>query len=294
MDGDSRNDDDNPVKKLKQEIQSTVDIDLSVPERLNSIDKRILQARNSFAERKKYLNNGLISAGIDRLDMKVSPGNVARALRIMDVLIKNLELRGHSVVVSGDTYVMVKDEKMKILLRERLKIGEKTERWGSHNYIPTGKLYFKLDSYPQREWKDGKVPIEGQLADIVARLEVQGNEMLAMQIEWRNQRLAQEEKDRIRKELEERKKQDLSEFRNTLNKSKRWHKAANLRMYLDALESKAANEGRLDIDLINWLKWARKKADWYDPFVEEEDKLLEDVDREKLTFKEKSTYSWSP
>ena len=48
----------------------------------------------------------------------------------------------------------------------------------------------------------------------------------------------------------------------------------------------------MDNDLTNWLKWARKKADWYDPFVEEDDKLLEDVDREKLTFKEKSTYSW--
>ena len=70
------------------------------------------------------------------------------------------------------------------------------------------------------------------------------------------------------------------------------HKAVNLRLYLDALEGKAAKEGRLDNDLTNWLKWARKKADWYDPFVEEDDKLLEDVDREKLTFKEKSTYSW--
>jgi hypothetical protein len=38
-------------------------------------------------------------------------------------------------------------------------------------------------------------------------------------------------------------------------------------------------------ELKNWLNWARKKADWYDPFTEAEDQLLCDADRNSLAFK---------
>jgi hypothetical protein len=290
--GDLKYGNDNPIKQLKKEIEADKNINLLVSDRFYSNDKRILKARDSFRDRNRYINNGLINTGRDEFDIKVSPENVSRALRFMDTLIKALDVRGHSVSVGSDTYVLVKDERMKIILRERLRIGEKKEKWGGHNYIPTGLLYFRLDSYPQKEWMDGKLPIEGQLADIIARLEIQGSEMLASQIKWRKQRLEQEEKDRIRKEFEERKKQDLVKFKNTLNMSKRWHKAVNLRLYLDTIEQKATNEGSMNTELIDWLKWARKKADWYDPFIEQEDELLEDVDREKLTINEPSIHSW--
>ena len=37
------------------------------------------------------------------------------------------------------------------------------------------------------------------------------------------------------------------------------------------------------MNLDNWLNWARKKADWYDPFVESNDELLSEANKEKLT-----------
>ena len=41
-------------------------------------------------------------------------------------------------------------------------------------------------------------------------------------------------------------------------------------------------------ELTNWLKWAHKKVDWYDPNISAEDKLLEGVDKDSLSFKNKS------
>ena len=48
---------------------------------------------------------------------------------------------------------------------------------------------------------------------------------------------------------------------------------------------KAIANNTISEKLKKWIIWARKKADWYDPFIETEDKLLKNVDRESLTFK---------
>ena len=33
-------------------------------------------------------------------------------------------------------------------------------------------------------------------------------------------------------------------------------------------------------ELENWLSWLRNKVDWYDTFIEKEDELFKDIDRE--------------
>jgi hypothetical protein len=39
-----------------------------------------------------------------------------------------------------------------------------------------------------------------------------------------------------------------------------------------------------------WLIWTRKKADWYDPFIESNDELLIEVNQDTLTLNRKSYY----
>lgn len=60
-----------------------------------------------------------------------------------------------------------------------------------------------------------------------------------------------------------------------------------LRDYLEKVEQKAIKENSISEDLREWLSWARKKADWYDPMIEGTDELLQFVDREGLCFKKK-------
>ena len=71
-------------------------------------------------------------------------------------------------------------------------------------------------------------------------------------------------------------------------------KATNLRNYINEVESKAkSSSNNLSEEVKAWLEWARKKADWYNPFTEKEDDLLSRVDRETLTaIKKQSYYSW--
>jgi len=42
------------------------------------------------------------------------------------------------------------------------------------------------------------------------------------------------------------------------------------------------NLNQLDEQKKEWLDWARKKADWYDPFIEMNDEVMERIDRDKL------------
>ncbi len=82
-------------------------------------------------------------------------------------------------------------------------------------------------------------------------------------------------------------------MQHSLLKSARWHKAVNLRNYINEVEAKAKVENRLNDELQSWLSWARKKADWYDPFTETPDELLQDIDRETLEpIKKPYSYSW--
>ena len=138
----------------------------------------------------------------------------------------------------------------------------------------TGVLSLKLESYREKEWKDGKVLIEDRLAEIIAHLELVGEERAADTLKRKIQREKEEEILRLKKELEKRKNEELLNFKELLNQSIRWRKAVDLREYLDKMEALAKLNNTVTDKFEQWLKWARDKADWYDPFVERDDELL--------------------
>lgn len=39
--------------------------------------------------------------------------------------------------------------------------------------------------------------------------------------------------------------------------------------------------------MIDWIAWARKKADWFDPTIEAEDELLKHINRNNISFENK-------
>jgi hypothetical protein len=52
--------------------------------------------------------------------------------------------------------------------------------------------------------------------------------------------------------------------------------------YLNQYENHFKNLNQLDEQKNEWLKWARKKADWFDPFIEMDDEVMDRIDRDKL------------
>jgi hypothetical protein len=76
-----------------------------------------------------------------------------------------------------------------------------------------------------------------------------------------------------------------------LRKAKRRYKAGIIRSYLDEFERRQSMANEITAKANDYITWARKKADCYDLFIESDDELFKEVDREKLNFKKKS-YSW--
>lgn len=284
-----------PSKILQQQIEKEMQPALSVPEKLSKPDVLIIAARESLNRKDRYEHNGMVSCERGELDIRVAKPNIPRALRFMDTLIKAVKARGHDVIIENDsTNILINTQKLKVSLREKTKRVPGKDRWQTYDYIPTGILIFKLDKVLyDKEWIDGKQKLEDQLPAILAKLEIISVELNEWDRKWKLEREEEQRRRDRQKEFEKRQEEELKLFRSTLLKSSRWHNAVNLRNYIDEVEAKAKAENKLNDELQSWLSWARGKADWYDPFTETPDELLQDIDKETLEpIKKPYSYSW--
>ena len=65
----------------------------------------------------------------------------------------------------------------------------------------------------------------------------------------------------------------MERFKALEEEARNWKRAENLRAYIAAVEAKAAREqGSIasESDLGQWIAWARQKADWIDPIIDDE------------------------
>lgn len=168
---------------------------------------------------------------------------------------------------------------------KRITVDDKNRSWKHTELVPTNKLILISTFHWLHEisWKDGRVPLEFHLQNIISKLEMKSIEEKEYRQRVEKGWAEQKEKDRLRKEAEALRANEISEFKELLLKSKRWKKAVGLRNYLDANENNAIQNDNLTEEKIKWFEWARKKADWYDPEIEAEDELLKNVDRDDLS-----------
>lgn len=277
------------LSRLKNEIENDPKVNLKVPDKLMNPDTIIALARDKLYKEKIWnKNQGIISGNSGYLEIEVSPNNFSRALRFMDTMIKGFKNRGHELITKNECInVRVLGEDFHIACREKAKRVTVMGRYGEETkYEPTGILTFRLgESYHLKEWSDGKIPIEEQVSKILAGIEYCGwkerEERRRREKIWAENK----EKERIAKELQERKAKELADFKELFKKSKRHEEAEVIRRYIHKLEDSAISRNVLTEELIEKIEWARKKADWYDPFIEMYDELLNDVDREELKFK---------
>lgn len=264
-----------PWAKRQREIESDPKLNLVVPERLQNPDELIVEAKRILTGK-----DGRRGA----LNINVQASMLPRALRFMDTFIKLLRARGHSIEVGHfETHIIVREQRLRIQLRERLRIETNTTGpWPTRDFIATGIMLFKYDGYYDYEWADGKRPLEAQLSNILARIETKIDELHEF---WRLNKIREDEENKrrqIQKEKEERKQQELSDFKKLLNKSLRWQQVRILRDFIADAQSRAISSQTDSHEFKQWKDWAEKKADWYDPYLETEDELLQGVDKEKL------------
>jgi hypothetical protein len=281
--------------KLKNEIGNNKELPLIVPDKLSKPDELIIKAREDLKGKEPSTwgtSEGLLSTSPGIINLQVSKSNISRALRFMDAFIKLIKKRGHSIKVSDGTIVIINEENLKIKIREYVKRKEINDNgWKRSGYKPSGELSFRIETYPEKIWRDGKKSqIEEKLTSILITLELKAKQNKERRLEheaWQRNFRKQEE---IKKALQEKKDKELEGFESLFHTATRWHKSQYIRNYIEEFKDYAIKSNSLDEEKKEWIEWAKEKADWYDPFIEKEVKLLEDVDRD--TLKQKRRTYW--
>jgi hypothetical protein len=276
---------------MKKMIESDNRINLIVPEKLSNPDKMILSVKEQLKQKEVLKEHRLfIHSPQNELSITVRPVTLPRVLCFMDTLIKAMRGRGFEIKLSRESsFFVFEREEYAFWCHENLT--EVTKVPGTiqnkDKYISTLCLHVKFQ-WSSREWQDGKRILEQQLSSIIATLEVRGKRETEERIIRENHWAELRRKEQIEKNIQDRKEKELNDFKELFKKAIRHDKAEMIRSYADKLEKHAIFNNELTAEKKEEIDWARKKADWYDPFIEADDELLSDVEKEELIFKKKN------
>ncbi|MBL7840158.1 MAG: hypothetical protein JNJ75_08475 [Cyclobacteriaceae bacterium] len=261
------------------EIENDRRVSLKVSGNLPDPDILITEAQlelSSSNENSEWLleREGVISSSRGLL-IKVAPKNISRALRVFNALIKAFRIRGFEFQRSN---AILGKHNYEISIREKL---VRVDNWKKE---PTDILCLKVYSgYPTFEIYDTKnILIEERLAKVIAKVE--------LRIEYLERTWAQNAKQQqaalaISEEKAKillTKNDELTAFKALLKAAKRHHETKLIREYINFREKVEMKDDSLNEGLKNWIKWAHKKADWYDPITNSSDALLDEFDKESL------------
>jgi hypothetical protein len=233
------------------------------------------------------------------LDVRISKGNIDRAMRIYDALIKALEKRGFDISLNESnrtTSVSVLGEDLEIRLEEpsnkvereltqeeKKKLFQNDWIYDRYRYIPSGKLVFRINEYIdgiRKSWSDGK---KHRLEDLLNSFIIG---LIGAAEQEKVKRLEREQKEREWREQEEARRRKAEEIQKAKEKVERllreaqaWQKAQQVRTYIEAVKQAAIQKhGYINTgsELDNWLKWATQQADRLDPLSENPPSILDE------------------
>ena len=278
---------ENELNQLTKEIKNELKETIIFPEKLTRPLQLIIDAKDDLKTKQPaYYHNikGLLNTSPGVLNITVAPQNVKRALLFMDIFIKAVQKRGHNVITKEGTKVVIDNVLLDIGLRERLKrTVVKGTHWDSTELNPSNILSLRLDAYPAVEWTDtNRTKLEDKIPNIIAKLELQAVKEKKEAIEREIRHIEYERQRKIEEDFKARKEQEKIKTKKLFSDAEKFDKATIYRNYIAATEQKAIRENNLTEELKDWIKWANQKVDWFDPFTNKEDELLNDNDREEF------------
>lgn len=278
---------ENELNQLTKEIKNVLKDAIVFPEKLTRPHQLIIDAKNDLKTKEpSYQHNikGLLNTSSGILNITVAPPSVKRALLFMDVFIKALQKRGHKITVKEGTKIVIDNIEMGIGLRERLKRKiVKGTYYDSTELYPSNVLSLSLYVYPAKDWTDTDTSkLEDKIPNIIAKLELQAIEEKRKAIERELWHIEYERQRKIEEDFKALKEQEKIKTKKLFSDAEKFDKATIYRNFIVATEQKAIQENNLTEELKEWIKWANEKADWFDPFTNKEDELLNDNDREEF------------
>lgn len=167
-----------PLQELAGKIKNDENAPLQVPKKLKKPVAIVTATEKHWIN--KVLNDGVYEPKSKVLDLNVSIDNINRALLFMDAFIKLIEYRGHKFGKSNDgldTVFFSNGIEIKVDLREALKRITANGLRETTEYVFTDDFIFRVSrESDKKEWRDGRVSLEDNLAIITAKLELMAME----------------------------------------------------------------------------------------------------------------------
>jgi hypothetical protein len=273
--GNPINVDQTPLTIRTKEIESNPKAPLKVPDILIKPDILTIQTKQYWKGKiifTSYREDNRITYPI-----RVEKNNRDRALKFMDTFTKLLRHRGHTISKQyGYDCVLIDGIYIEFDLREASKRVPRKPPYSGTELEPIGEFIFKVGKYSEeREWRDGKVKLEGMLARIVAKLEI----IAEKEKEWKEcariSDLKRQEEDKRKAEIKKLKDEEIEKFNRLVKLSEQYDKTLLIRQYIEAKKQKAIKNNNLTKETQEWIKWANDKVDWLDPLIKKHDDILD-------------------
>lgn len=293
---DQNKNEPNPINSLKQivteKIKNNSALILKVSERLSKPDEIVSKVQDNLSKKKvnEYAQiKGTIHTDGGLPNIVVSPKNVHRSLRILDNLIKNFKILGYKVNVDSEGLKFAAyEDKITLYIKEKSNIKDTTNErgWKSRDLIANGKLAVKILQYGTTEFADtDKLLVEDQIEKILIKVETEFQRMAENRRKWQIESEKREELRKIEEEKQKMKDEELTKFISFYNDAHRWKNFMILKEYFEYMKSNNTTNKE-------WIDWAEKKLDWYDPSKNVHDNLMENIDKNTLENKEKKRWNW--
>jgi hypothetical protein len=264
-------------------------------ETINAWNKQQVELKKNAYYNSRYNNN---STQQPPFINEVDSSTLTRIYKILDALFTAIEVLGGKI--NSDLSMMIhKDivhvrfaegqdkithELTKQEARELVEYNDRVKqyKWASkpnirkYDYVYNGKLRIVFSD--QKYIRDSEnEKIEDKLGDILIKLyEISEAERIAREQREEIQRQKREE-ERKREECRKLKNEEILRIRSLINQANDYKIACEIRHYIAAVEE--MSDGSEEVK--SWIKWAKEKANWFDPTLNFEDDILGKRDHSK-------------
>lgn len=266
------------TKKLEKPIVlPTKKHKITVKQTLTSPHPIIARTRDRLKSQKPD-EYGMIHSGDDCVDIRISPANYKKVLRVLDALFKWFEKKGYEIDVSSryGTYIKIDEEEIEIAVEEKSTITKTTlvnNGYWNHTereYTPSGKISLLIKSYAgntRRTWSAGKLyTLEELLPNFI-----DGIFDFATAKKENSIRMEKEEQEREEARILKKYNLHCIELEKNMieqleKQAKDWNFTMQLQSYIAAVEDKAKRKNEnIPIDTLKWLEWAKQHLDKTNP-----------------------------
>jgi hypothetical protein len=263
-----------PPEALVPKVEIRVADDLSSPHPV------VRQALRDFRRQRKqlhYLPDGMMGMA-SPLDVEVSPEAHERAFRILDAIVRMLDVSGHKVnpweSYQERSHVVIDGEKIQFRIKEGRRKADRNPKDILASYFrPYGELRFRIwyeaPYKHEREWRDDKAgPLESRLNEIFAGFFQAAADQKRHRVEHAEAQRRQAEEQRREWQREEARRREEERIKGLRAAAQDWKEARLLRAYVEDLEARAQKVG---VDTVygrpvaEWARWARQVASGIDP-----------------------------